>query len=41
MKRIGIRDHFGEVGKMPFLMEKYQITVKDIAEAVKEVISRK
>lgn len=41
MKRIGVRDHFGEVGKMSFLLEKYQMSAKDIVEAVKEVISKK
>lgn len=41
MKRIGVRDHFGEVGKIPFLLEKYQMTAKHIADAVKEVISKK
>lgn len=41
MKRIGITDHFGEVGKMPFLKEKYKITSNDIADAIKSVIKRK
>ena len=33
MKRIGVQDHFGEVGKMPFLMEKYNMLPKDIVAA--------
>lgn len=41
MKRIGVRDHFGEVGKMDFLMEKYQMTPEAIAEAVKDVLQMK
>ncbi len=41
MERIGVKDHFGEVGKMPFLMEKYEMTSNDIVKAVKRVISRK
>ena len=41
MKRIGVRDHFGEVGKTEFLMEKYQMTAKHIAGAVREVIKKK
>jgi transketolase len=41
MKRIGVRDHFGEVGKMPFLMEKYQMLPSDIVAACKEVIAKK
>ncbi len=38
---IGIKDHFGEVGKMPFLLEKYKMTPSDIAAACKEVVSQK
>lgn len=41
MKRIGVRDHFGEVGKMDFLMEKYHMTPEAIAEAVKNVLQMK
>ncbi len=41
MKRIGIKEHFGEVGKMPFLMEKYGMLAKDIVEACQEVLKRK
>lgn len=38
MKRIGMKDCFGEVGKMEFLLEKYEMTEKDIIKAVKKVI---
>ena len=41
MKRIGIRDHFGEVGKMAFLMEKYHLLSTDLVRACKEVIAKK
>ncbi|HOO31710.1 MAG TPA: transketolase C-terminal domain-containing protein [Thermotogota bacterium] len=41
MERIGIRDHFGEVGLVPFLLEKYHMTEKDIVDAVKKVLKRK
>jgi transketolase len=41
MRRIGIRDHFGEVGEKDFLMEKYGLKAKDIVKAAKEVIKRK
>lgn len=41
VKRIGIRDHFGEVGKMPYLKEKYKMTAEDIIEAVLHVIKMK
>jgi hypothetical protein len=41
MERVGIQDHFGEVGKMPFLMEKFHMLPKDIVAAVKKVIGRK
>lgn len=41
MERIGVKDHFGEVGTQKFLMEKYEMTAKDIVIAVKKVINRK
>lgn len=40
LKRIGVQDHFGEVGKMPFLMEKYKMTAEDIVKAVKDVMKK-
>lgn len=41
MRRVGTRDHFGEVGKQDFLMEKYGLKAKNIVEAVKEVLTLK
>lgn len=38
MKRVGVRDTFGESGKPGELLEKYHLTGKDIAKAVKEVL---
>ncbi|GIM27722.1 transketolase [Clostridium polyendosporum] len=41
IKAIGIKDHFGEVGKLPFLMNKYEMTKEYIVSAVKEVLELK
>lgn len=41
VKRVGIKDHFGEVGLTPFLKEKYGITKEAIVSAVEEVIKRR
>ena len=41
MKRIGVRDTFAESGPYLDLLEKYGLSAKHIAAAVKEVISRK
>ncbi|MCT4604761.1 MAG: transketolase family protein [Marinisporobacter sp.] len=41
MKRIGTQDTFGESGKPRELMEKYELTAKDIVESVKTVIKNK
>jgi len=41
MERIGVQDHFGEVGRMPFLMEKFHMLPIDIIAAVKAAIARK
>lgn len=41
MARIGVQDHFGEVGKMDFLMEKYNMLATDIVKAVKETVAKK
>ena len=39
--RIGVTDHFGEVGKVPFLKEKYRMRAEDIAEAAQTAIAKK
>lgn len=39
MKRMGCRDHYGEVGKMPYLLRKMGMTVPDIVREAKSLIS--
>lgn len=41
LKRIGIKDHFGEVGEKDFLMQKYGLTCNDIYKAIKELMLKK
>ncbi len=41
VKRVGVKDHFGEVGFTPFLQEKYGLTDKEIAAAAKAAIAMK
>lgn len=40
-KRIGIADHFGEVGQRDYLLKKFNMAPEDIVAAVENVISRK
>ena len=35
---LGIQDHFGEVGNMKFLSEKYKMTVRDIVETCRSLV---
>ncbi len=41
MKRVGMKDCFGESGEAGELLEKYGMTRKDIMRAVKELIEIK
>lgn len=41
VKRVGLRDHFGESGKPDELLEKYGLTPSDLMAAVREVVARK
>ncbi len=41
LKRVGTKDHFGEVGKKDFLMEKYGLKAVDIVSAAKAAIALK
>jgi transketolase len=41
MKRIGVKDSFGEVGPLDYLMERFELTTEDIIKAVKCVIKKK
>ncbi|MED4958196.1 transketolase C-terminal domain-containing protein [Paenibacillus macerans] len=40
MRRIGVREQFGQVGKLEYLKQFYKLTAKDIAGAAEEVASR-
>ncbi|MFT4145412.1 MAG: transketolase C-terminal domain-containing protein [Mobilitalea sp.] len=41
MERVGVKDHFGEVGLTEFLKEKYGLKAINIVEAAKNVVSKK
>ncbi len=41
LERVGIKDHFGEVGMKDFLMEKFGLKAKDIVEAARKAVERK
>ncbi|AUD63831.1 transketolase [Tenericutes bacterium MO-XQ] len=41
MRRVGVQDHFGEVGKKDFLMEKFGLKAHHIVDAVLDVIKQK
>jgi transketolase len=32
LKGIGVRDHFGQVSKVPYLLKKFKMTTDDIVE---------
>lgn len=41
LRSVGIRDSFGQVGKMPYLKETYNMTAQDIVQAVMSVLKSK
>lgn len=41
LKRVGVTDHFGEVGKTDYLMEKYHLIARDIVAAAKGAVGMK
>ncbi len=41
MERIGVRDLFGEVGSVDYLIERFEMTSSDIVAKVKKVLERK
>lgn len=41
MKRVGVKDRFGEVGTEKYLSEIMGLTVDDIVNAAEEVIAKK
>lgn len=40
-KAVGVKDHFGEVGKIDYLRKKYEMTADDIVKAVEVVLIKK
>ncbi|MEH7011495.1 transketolase family protein [Neobacillus niacini] len=38
MRRIGVHEQFGQVGKLEYLKEFYKLTAKDIAEAARQLV---
>ena len=38
LKRMGVEDEFGEVGKLDYLQERYKLTAKHVVDAVKKMI---
>ncbi len=41
LERVGVKDIFGQSGKVPALMEKYGLTANDIVLAAKKAMDRK
>lgn len=41
MQRVGVKDHFGEVGSTEFLKEKYGLKAVNIAAAAQKAVARK
>lgn len=41
MRMVGVKDEFGQVGKMPYLSEVYHLTAQDIVSAAKEAVASK
>lgn len=41
LERVGVKDHFGEVGSTAYLMEKYGLLASNIIDAAKKVINNK
>lgn len=41
IKAVGVKDVFGQVGKMPFLMKEYEMTAEDIVKKCFEAIALK
>ncbi len=41
MECVGVQDCFGEVGKMPYLSERFGLRTEDIVAAAQRAVSRK
>jgi len=38
MRRIGVKEQFGQVGKVDYLKGFYKLTAKDIVDVVRELL---
>ena len=41
VKRVGVKDRFGQAGTVPELKEEYELSARHIAQAVREVVKKK
>ncbi len=41
LQRVGVKDTFGEVGKLDYLMERFRLTAEDVASAARTVLAKK
>ncbi|MCC8166664.1 MAG: hypothetical protein LIQ31_11070 [Planctomycetes bacterium] len=41
LERVGVRDHFGEVGSVDYLKKVFSIGIEDIVAAAKRAVQRK
>lgn len=41
LEKVGVGEEFGEVGDMPYLMERFHLTDRYIAEAVRKAVAKK
>lgn len=41
LERVGVKDHFGQVGKAPYLMSVFGIAPADVARAARKALARK
>lgn len=41
VRRVGINDEFGEVGKLDYLQKRYKLTALDVARNVREILLKK
>ena len=41
LQRVGVKDTFGEVGKLDYLMERFRLKAEDVASAARTVLAKK
>lgn len=41
LEKVGVRDEFGEVGDLPYLMDRFQLSAPYIAQAIRKALARK